>query len=253
MFEFVHARIAWFAAALLIWSTHGALQDDTEAQAIKKAGRVEIHDEHVFVRPAVVAPPRLRDPFQLERPEGEPALAPADVDAGLAARAHAAFAWAREHTALLGALAVPLSPALLGAQAARRRLEPLVALPDAPAELGDPPSFRLQLEAVSRVDGTGSARLNGRAYRAGDLIPGLDELAPPRVEAIEGVTVYVMHRGRVLTLDLDASPTLQVGEAAVVEAPQPGEPRAAAAAAPTGERRLTPREKNRLMKAGKLK
>ena len=249
MFEFVHARIAWFAAGLLIWSTYGALQDDSEAQAIKKSGRVEIRDELVALRPANAGPPRLRDPFQLEQAEGEPLRETPAVAGGLTDHTLAGLRWASEHAASLCALVAPFTPALSAWQLGRRSVQRLRTLPDASDAQGEPPSFRLRLEAVSRADGVGAARLNGRVYRAGDLIPDVDPLAPPRVQAIEGVSVYVLHRGRVLTLDLDASPTLQVGAAAVVEVAQPG---AASAAPAPGERALTPREKNRLQKAGKL-
>ncbi|GJM22064.1 MAG: hypothetical protein DHS20C15_19790 [Planctomycetota bacterium] len=244
MFEFIHTRIAWIAGCLLIWTSYGALQDDTKVKAIKKLERVEIGAELVERRDPLSAAPKLRDPFNVPDADGAPRDATL-AKTGMLGALDTGLHWVASNQEFLSETVAPFVPALNAWRRAEAHVATLGQASLSPVVAGPPPAFRLQLEAVSRADGVSSARINGRLFREGDVIPNSDAYAPPRVAGIEGVSVYVMHRGKVLTLDLDDAPVVQVGEPAVSS----GGASSSSSSQASGST-LSPRARNRALRAG---
>lgn len=63
-------------------------------------------------------------------------------------------------------------------------------------------SARLRLDSTLATGFSTSAVINGRTYRVGDAIQGLDEDAPPILAAVDGRSVAIHYRGQSYVLDL---------------------------------------------------
>jgi len=103
---------------------------------------------------------------------------------------------------LRGAAAGGVRPVGTGAQPTTQRSTDPSRLPPPVAPV------RLWVDAVLASSAGGRAFVCGVSVEVGEEIPGVDELAPPVLQRIDGIKAHILYRGEVHELSIDEPPRL---------------------------------------------